>query len=126
MEVSVFLQFELSDLDLLTLVLERLVGALLVLELLVFAGELDLELLHLLLQSFYLGRVGSSGTPLCWNKTHGFVGALDRSTHFLERLRLRQLYALLKSDVVRQEDLSRPQQLLLQLVDQLAQLSYLL
>ena len=108
MEVSVFLQFELSDLDLLTLVLERLVGALLVLQLFVFAGELDFELLNLLLQSFYLGRVGSTGTPLVWNKTHGFVGALDRSTHFLERLRFRQLYALLESDVVRQKDLSRP------------------
>ena len=126
MEVSVFLQFELSNLDLLTLVLERLVRAFLVLELFVFAGELDFELLHLLLQSFYLSRIGSSATPWRRNKTHGFVGALDCSTHFLKRLRFRQLYALFKSDVVRQKDLSSPQQLLLQLVDQLAQLSYLL
>lgn len=126
MEVPVFLQFELSNLDLLTLIQKRLVGALLALELFVFAGELDFELLHLLLQSFHLSRVGSSGTPLARNETHGFVGALDRGAHFLECLCFRQLYALFESNVVRQKDLSCPQQLLLQLVDQLAELSYLL
>ena len=74
MEITIFLEVEVGDLQLLMLVSQRVKGALLTLELFVFAGKLSFQLLDLLLEALYLGRI-STATPasLRWHYAHSLA-----------------------------------------------------